>query len=136
MVGSPRFIFRLVSILGTIGAIVYCGWLLHHFFDVGGSWEGAKEIGLGPTIIGLGAIALIFVLVFFFKLARLFRTPGPGDSAGPRHPSPPDDDGFDADAVVARYLARHADTAERPAMAADAERRPAAPGGFGRRGSL
>jgi len=136
MARSPRLVLSLVSIAGTIAAIAYCGWFLYYFFDVGGSWQGAVDIGLGPTVVGLGAIAFIFVLVLLFKLSRLFRTPGPDDTASPRPPSSTDDaDGFDADAVISRYLARNgdqgggADPREGPAL-----RQASAPS-FGRRNS-
>jgi hypothetical protein len=133
----PVFPVRIIGIAGTIGAIIYCGWFFRYFFfDVGGSWEGVKDIGLGPTVIGLGAVGLIFCLVLAFKLTRLFgtpRSPGPG---GPRRPGPssPDDGDFDPDAVIARYMERRAVAAEPAASPRAADHRPsAAPSGFGRR---
>ena len=126
---------NLKSAFGLAGAIVpviYCGGLLYYFFGVGGSIEGVETIGLGPTIIGLGAVGLLFCVPLGMKLLRIFarpRSPGSGPDA------PDDNGGFDADAAIARYMAqRSAETvpgspAARPTFGGGAARRP----GFGRR---
>ena len=117
--------------------VYFCG-LLFYFLDVsGGSIHQAWEIGLGPTILGLGFVGLLFCIPLAIRIVRIMngpRTPG----SGPGRSAPDDDDGFDADAVVARYLAQR--PAE-PAVSAPAVRPapksggPAKPTGFGRRTS-
>jgi hypothetical protein len=137
---SPRFLAGLVGIAGTIATIAYCGRLAFYFFDVGGSWQGASDIGLGPTTIGLGAIGLLFCLVLTFKLFRLFgtpRAPGGQGGSGSRTPVPPsadDGDGFDADAVISRYLAQRPAAGQSVIGPAPTGRQaPVAASGFGRR---
>jgi len=123
------------GLLRALLPVVYFGSLLFYFLDVGGSVHGAWEIGLGPTVLGLGFVGLLFCIPLALKIIRILnnpRSPGPGGST----PARDDDDGFDADAVVARYMAgRSAETtpdapAARPAPRSGA---PAKPAGFGRR---
>src|SRR5262249_20153027 len=104
---------NLKSMFGVIGAIVpvaYCGALLYYFFDISGSsFEGAKTIGLGPTLLGLGAVGLLFCIPLVLKLLRLFagpRSPGSGGRGGFGGPAEDDENGFDADAAIARYMAQ------------------------------
>ena len=55
----------LKSVFGVIGAlfpVVYCAGLFYYFFGVAGSVEEAKEIGLAPTLLGLGAVGLLFCI--------------------------------------------------------------------------
>jgi hypothetical protein len=69
------------SVFGVIAALVpvlYCGGLLYYFLDNTGSVEDATAIGLGPTLLGLGAIGLIFCIPLIVKAVRLF--------SGPRSP--------------------------------------------------
>lgn len=91
------------SVLGAIGAlvaVVYCGGLAYYFFDVGGSAEDVAA--LGPTVLGLGAVGLMFGLWLIVKLVRISRGPPSPGSKG-RFPSEPHDgeSSFDADDVVA-----------------------------------
>ena len=54
---------RTKPIFRAIGAIVpvfYCGGLLIYFIHQGGSLEGAISIGLGPTLLGLAIVGLLF----------------------------------------------------------------------------
>jgi hypothetical protein len=105
------------SVFGVAGALVpilYCGGLIYYFLDVTGSVEEAKMDGLGPTLLGLGTVGLFFCIPLIVKIVRIFagpRSPGSGGRGGPD--APDDDGGFDADAVVARYMARR--SAEAPA---------------------
>lgn len=97
----------IFSLIGTVVPIIYCGYLLHYFLDQAGSLEEAKAIGLGPTLLGLAVVGLFFFIVFAIKLVLIFialRSRRPGGRGGPDAPT--DGDGFDADAVVARYMAR------------------------------
>src|SRR4051812_25746859 len=100
---------NLKSVFGLAGAVVpviYCGGLLYYFFDIsGGSVEGAETIGLGPTMIGLGAVGLFFCTPLIVKIMRLVSRPrSPG--SGPDKPTDDDGSGFDADAAIARYMAQ------------------------------
>lgn len=112
------------SILGVIGALIpvlYLAGLLYYFLGVSGSIENANMIGLGPTMMGLGIIAVLFSIPLIVKVVRLFNGPRPPKSdgsdkpGGPGKPKSDSDDNFDADAAVARYLARQsAEAAARP----------------------
>ena len=106
---------RFKALFGLAGAVVpvfYCGYLVYYFLDVGGSVQGVQDVGLGPTVIGLGAGAVLFCIPLILKLVRFF--------GGPRSPSPrgdaPSDDEDDgaaaADAIIARYMARQAAEAQ------------------------
>lgn len=105
---------RLKSIFGVIGALVgvlYCGGLIYYYYflDISGSVQEAKEIGLGPTLLGLGIVGLLLCIPLVWKIVRLFaapRSPGSGGRSGPDALPPGGDDAFDADAAIARYLAR------------------------------
>lgn len=101
-----RDVPKLKSIFGVAGAllpVLYCGGLLYYFRDLSGSVRQATEIGLGPTVLGLGAVGLLFCIPLILKVMRIFARPRPPGSG----PSPDDDeDGFDADAAIARYMAQ------------------------------
>ena len=126
---------NLKSAFGLVGAIVpviYCGGLLYYFFGVGGSVQGIEEIGLGPTIIGLGAVGLLFCIPVILKLMRIFG--GPPGSGGGRDDRD-EEDGFDADAAIARYMAsRSVEAATNAPAPAPKGGGPAKRPGFGRRG--
>lgn len=112
--------------------VIYCGGLLAYFLWLtGGSLEVVKLLNLGPTLLGLGIIGLAFCIPLALKLKQLFRGPRtPGSGGGS------DEEGFDADAVVARYLAQRP---SEPVSGASVSRPmskssgPAKPSGFGRR---
>jgi len=125
------------SVFGVVGALVpilYCGGLLYYFFDVGGSVQGAEDIGLGPTLLGLGVLSLLFCIPLILKLVRIFtaaRTPG----SGPDTPGQDDEGGFEADAAIARYMARRSPEAAPGSPTVPPPRGgPAKRSGFGRRG--
>lgn len=111
---------RWKTVLGVIGAlvpIIYCGRLLYYFLDLSGSVQEATTDGLGPTLLGLAIVGLLFCIPLMIKIMRIIARPRPPGSRGPEAPT--DDDGFDADAVVARYMAQKS--------AEDGPRSPAAP---------
>ena len=115
--------------IGALVPILYCGYLLYYFLDISGSVEEAKVDGLGPTLMGLAVVGLLFCIPFLVKIVRLFkgpRSPGAGGNGGPDAPT--GDGGFDADAVIARYMARQS------AQAAPSS--PAAPPASGGRGPV
>jgi hypothetical protein len=100
----------LKSGFGLISALVpvaYCGYLLYYFLDLSESVEELETNGLGPTALGLGIVGLLFCIPLLVKVVRLFsgpRSPGSSRRGGPDGTAPEGE--FDADAVVARYLAR------------------------------
>ena len=102
------------SVFGVIGALVavlYCGGLIYYFVNGAGSVEDAQSIGLGPTLLGLGLIGLLFCVVLVVKIARVSigtRSSGSGWRGG-LSATTNDGEGegeFDADAAVRRYMAR------------------------------
>ena len=53
------------SAVGLIAAavpVLYCGGLLLYFSRVGGSFGGLVDGALGPTMVGLGALGLLFLI--------------------------------------------------------------------------
>ncbi|MES2096855.1 MAG: hypothetical protein V4459_08840 [Pseudomonadota bacterium] len=124
--GSVKTVFGLV---GVLIPIAYCAGLAYYFFGVSGnSLQGATAIGLGPTILGLAAIGLLFCVPLLIKLVRLGSpTPARGK---PARGSEDADEPFDADAALARYMARKAaEGGSSPTGSAE----PPRPQGFGRR---
>lgn len=125
---------NLKSFLGVAGAllpILYCAGLVYYFLDLSGSVHEAEEVGLGPTVLGLGVVGLLFSIPLVIKVVRLLARrspPGSGDS------DPRSDGGFDADAVIARYQARRTqDPAPGGTPIAPRPRTGAPRSGFGRR---
>ncbi len=129
------------SVLGVIGAllpIIYCGGLIYYFLDLTGSVREADTIGLGPTLIGLTVVGLLFCIPLIVKIVRIFlgpRSPGPSGRGGQDASTRDGKDGFDPDAAVARYLAqRSAETAPGTPPAPPAhESGPATRPSFGRK---
>ena len=126
--------------IAALVPVVYCGGLVYYFLGVGGSFDGVAAIGLGPTVVGLSAVGLLFCIPLFVKIVRIF-------SGGPRFlglsmrggadASAHERDGtFDADAVLARYMARTSAEAAAGAPAAsnaNGGAKPATHPGFGRK---
>jgi hypothetical protein len=97
--------------LGIVRALIpvlFCGGFLVYFAGVE-RWTGVP-VGnaLTPTIFGLGILTFLFAIPLILRIARLLGPPPP------RRPGPrPSEDSlaarrsdFDADAAIARYLAR------------------------------
>jgi hypothetical protein len=142
MAVEVRALRMLKSVFGVIGAlvpIIYCGYLLYYFVDLTGSPQEAEMNGLGPTLLGLGIVALLFCIVLIVKIVRMFagpRSPGWGGRGGPDASTDDSAGGFDADAAVARYMARRsAEAAAGPGAAPPARERggPAGRVNFGRK---
>ncbi len=96
------------AVFGVFGALLpigYCGYLLLYFRDVSGD-KGPVETGLGPTMLGLGAVGLLFAIPLILKAARLLAGSRPTASGGRELLA--EESTFDADAALARYLARKA----------------------------
>lgn len=134
-----RVVRDVFGALGALLPILYCGGLYFYFRDVAGSPENELNLGLRPTLWGLSVVGLLLCIPLLFKILKIFRRPPPPrlDGRGRLDTSAADDkSGSDADAVIARYLARHAATegqlvsnAPISSQKADAGKRPS----FGRR---
>ncbi len=104
------------SFIGMLLPVLYFGGFLYYFSGVGGgTLQGAIDIGLGPTMLGLGVLGLLFSIKPLWMILRFTIGLVAGrPSAGPRGGSagmgevagPSDGSGFDADDAIARYLAR------------------------------
>ena len=124
------------AFIGWLVALVpvfYIGWLLSHFAGVGGeTMEGIVGIGLGPTVLGLAIVGLLFLIGPLVKMIRVAsgtgKVPGAGLKLGD---DLPETEGFDADAALAHYMSKRGQQETAP----PAEAQPFAPrpGGFGRK---
>jgi len=116
--------------------VIYCGGLLLHFNGVRNMFGGMLDSQLGPTMLGLAAVGLLFLIPLVLKIIRLFtakNTPGAGGGGRGDGASEEEGSDFDPDAALARYMARRASGAPGPAspLGGGGPVRPA--GGFGRR---
>jgi len=117
-----RALKSVFVVIGALVPILYCARLLYYFLDLSGSVQEAESMGLGPTVLGLGTVGLLFCIPLTMKIIRIFagrRSPGSGGRGGPDAPRHDGKDEFDADAMIARYMARRS--------AEDAPCSPAAP---------
>lgn len=126
---------KVLGVIGGLIPLIYIGWLLRHFIGVsGGTAEGVAFIGLGPTVIGLSIIGLLFAMPLIIKLLRA--TTGvsrvPGASFKPDEAS--ETAGFDADAAFANYMHGRETKADAPVADDDLQPFTPRPGGFGRKG--
>lgn len=141
--------FSLGKTLGVIAGLLpllYIGFMLRHFVGVGGgSIDGIVGIGLGPTVIGLSIVGLLFALPLIVKLLRaatgVNRVPGKGIDTKLKPGEVSDEPSFDADAVFANYMRKRDQAADVPpaepaaaALADDAGFASPRPSGFGRKG--
>ena len=113
-----------LGITGVLLPVLYCAGLLYYFLDLSGSVAEAEAIGLGPTVLGLGAVGVLLSIPLILKTIRIVTRSRRqrGDHTEP---------GFDADAVIARYAARQEPA---PPAAANPPARGSQPArGFGRR---
>jgi hypothetical protein len=116
------------SFFGLIAAllpILYIGGLLFYFGRFNNATYGLFDRALSPTMFGLAAVGLIFVLLFALKLWRMSRPPATPRSGGGLDLEEPKSD-FDPDAALARYMARR-----NAAPLPPGDRPP--PGSFGRK---
>ena len=98
--GSIKSVF---AVLGAAVPVVYCGGLAYFFLSSAGSWDETMSIGLGPTVVGLGAVGLFFCIPLLVKFVGAFNSRPSRPSASTSTQEAGED--FDADAVVARYMA-------------------------------
>ena len=123
-----RTVRNWFGLVGALLPVLFCGGFLLYFGNVRNAFGGLVDSGLGPTMIGLAAFGLLFFFLFLLKLRR-FLAPPAAPKGGDRMAATLDEtrSDFDADAALARYLARRESggTGERPP-----------PGSFGRKGTF
>lgn len=100
---------KVFGIIAGLIPLVWIGWLLYHFVGVGGGTaEGVAGIGLGPTVIGLSVVGLLFALPLIIKLLRattgVDRVPGASFDAKLKPGEVLVEPAFDADAAFASYM--------------------------------
>lgn len=97
---------RALKLILSLLPLVYIGWLIFHFTSFDGWSDGLLAGGLGPTVLGLGAIGLLLCAPVLYRLLKFAITPrGPAAS---KQAEVPEESDFDADAALARYMARKA----------------------------
>jgi hypothetical protein len=120
------------SVFGVGAALLpvaYCGGLLYYFTQ-NNTLSGPVGQGLGPTVLGLGAVGLLFCAPVIFKLLKLFAPAKPEAGKGREVADEEPVSSFDADAALARYMARKAAQGDGQPPRFE----PSAPrGGFGRK---
>lgn len=133
---------KVLSLISALTPVAYCAQMAFDLSDYvetagtgrpGGWWQHALESGLAPAMIGLGAVGLVFVIAFVLKLLGVLRSGADGGARSRRRPegSAAADEGADAEAMIARYLARNS---HEPEPAGRARSLPSAPArSFGRR---
>lgn len=104
-----RELKALFGVLAALVPVVYCGGLVYYFYGLSGSMDDVWRMGLGPTVIGLSIVGVLFCIAVLVKIVRIFiqpRSPGSGGRGGGDGWTPDGESGFDADDAVARYMAR------------------------------
>jgi hypothetical protein len=118
--------------------VVYCVGFLIYFANVERFTGVPVGNQLGPTVLGLGVVALLFSIPVILRIARLLRAPPTSKDEARRTAevfadSPSD---FDADAAIARYMAQRQAAEAASASLPDDGAPPQAPRrGFGRKRS-
>ncbi|MBB4096661.1 hypothetical protein [Sphingomonas kyeonggiensis] len=103
---------RMFKLVLSLLPLVYVGGLLFYFTGFNGWNDGVLASGLGPTVLGLAAVGLLLCIPLIFRLLKLAITPrGPSESKGGDLEEAAESS-FDADAALARYLARKAAAGE------------------------
>ena len=110
--------WRAMGLISALAPVAYCAQLAFDLSDLveptgpGSWWQHASESGLAPAIMGLGAAGLVFAIAFVLKFLGAVRSQPPGEIASrpmPERPLAPNGEA-DAEAMIARYLAkRHPD---------------------------
>lgn len=119
---------ELKSVFGIIAGLIpvlYCVGFLVYFANV--TYFTGVPVGqsaLGPTIIGLGVVAMLFAIPVLIRFIRLFTRPKPTAAETRRtaevFADTPSD--FDADDAIARYLAQRETAGAQPAPASPSGR--------------
>ena len=116
--------------------VLYCGGLLLYLNNVRGAFGGLLDGAMAPTMLGLGAIGLIFLVLFLWKVRRMAAPPAPPRTGGgPTNGPEEEKSDFDPDAAIARYLARRESGADgsAPPSASPGGGRPVRQAAFGRK---
>jgi hypothetical protein len=91
--------------------VLFCGGLLLYLNNVRGAFGGLIDSQLGPTMFGIGAFGLLFLVLFLLKLRKLA---GGASASSPAARAAAAVDAarsdFDADAAFERYMSRRGDT--------------------------
>ncbi len=100
---------KVLGVIGGLIPLIYIGFMLRHFVGAGGGTaEGVAGIGLGPTVIGLSIVGLLFALPLIIKLLRattgVNRVPGASFEAKLKPGEVVVEPEFDADAAFASYM--------------------------------
>lgn len=143
MAKDQSFAGNAFGAVGMMLPLVYFGGLIAYFSQVGGGLQGIIDIGLGPTVLGLTALGLLFSIKPLMLLLRLVAgtVTGTAGSSGKTAAGASDADeargDFDADDVLARYMAKRS-AAPAPPADAQVSAQPVAPAppprpGFGRK---
>ncbi len=114
MAREQNFAAGGISVILMLLPLLYFGGLIYYFSGVGGgTLQGIADIGLGPTVLGLAFIGLLFTIKPVMMLIRLLAgmgsaRPQPAVAHGTSGSS---EEGalagsFDADDAIARYMAR------------------------------
>lgn len=128
-----------MKVVQSLFGLVFVAWFGFLFFYFSGVADSSPFMAqqLGPTIIGVGALALLLGVPIVIRMIQ-----GGASFAGKVKPKkdPAEDvpqmSDFDADNAIERYLKKKAaagEPVERPAQPAAAAMRQA--GGFGRKGA-
>ncbi|MBK6414391.1 hypothetical protein [Sphingopyxis sp.] len=134
---------KVLGVIGGLIPLVWIGWLLRHFVGVGGGTaEGVAGIGLGPTVIGLSIVGLLFALPLIIKLLRattgVDRVPGASFETKLKPGEVVVEPAFDADAAFANYMRKReagvvGNVSVNPADHESSEPFAPRPSGFGRK---
>jgi len=126
------------GLIGALIPVLFFGGMFLYFGGVNDASYGLFDSALGPTRLGLGALTGFFLLLFLWRLSRLSRPPSAPKTVGRADAEIEEGKSdFDADAAMARYLARRNGDTSVPRGAGftpPADRPP--PGSFGRKGNF
>jgi len=133
-----RLLKIVLGIAVALAPVLYCIYFVWKLLKVGGSPGAAFEDGVGPTVLGRGAVGMLFLIPLAGKLIRLMASSGGSGgtpSRAPRAAEAAEGDGLDTDAALARYLTRKAaaGTASVQPSPGDGPPAPGTPRGFGRK---
>jgi hypothetical protein len=128
---TTRSFFGLIMALLPI---LWIGGLLLYLNNVRGAFGGLLDGALGPTLMGLGTVLIIFVFLFVLKFWRAATPPATGGGSGSGGALEEEKSDFDPDAALARYMARRNGEpgAPPPTFGGGGGGSPR-PGGFGRK---
>jgi hypothetical protein len=112
MAKTPDFTRGTICFIGMLLPLLYFGGFLYYFSRVGGgSLQGVIDIGLGPTMFGLGLLGLVFAIKPLYLLFRFVIGLTTGAGTGQRNSAAggaTNVEGaasdFDAEDAIARYL--------------------------------